>query len=149
MVMSSLRCPSCIVAAVLSVAALSGGAADAQRNDDKKPSLSLRASPASGFAPLRVRMTVEVRGGADDTQELYCASVEWDWGDDQKSQNSQDCDPYEAGKSQIQRRYTMEHSFNYAGTFTTRFRLKQGTRVVASASTNVNVRDGFRDGADN
>jgi hypothetical protein len=140
------RRPSYVATLVLGVAAIAGSVADAQRNDNKKPSLSLKASPSTGFAPLRTRMTVDVRGGADDTEEFYCPAVEWEWGDDQKSQNSADCDPYQAGKSQIQRRYTAEHRFNDAGTFNVRFRLKQGTRVVASAATLVQVRDNLGGG---
>jgi hypothetical protein len=134
---------------VLTVFTVSSGAAEAQRNDDKKPSLSLRASPNSGFTPLQVRMSVDVRGGADDSQDFYCPSIEWDWGDDQKSQSSEDCDPYEPGKSTIQRRYTAEHRFTESGTFTVRFRLKQGNRIIATTSVLVNVREGINDGLAN
>jgi hypothetical protein len=147
--MTPLRRPIRFCAAMLALTALSGGAADAQRNDDKKPSLSLKASPTTGFTPLRVRISVEVRGGADDAQDFYCPAVEWEWGDDQKSQSSEDCDPYKAGTSKIQRRYSGEHRFNDSGTFNVRFRLKQGTRVVATSSVIVLVREGARDGVDN
>jgi hypothetical protein len=143
------RCAPSVVAAVLTVFTVSSGAAEAQRNDDKKPSLSLRASPNSGFTPLQVRMSVDVRGGADDSQDFYCPSIEWDWGDDQKSQSSEDCDPYEPGKSTIQRRYTAEHRFTESGTFTVRFRLKQGNRIIATTSVLVNVREGINDGLAN
>ena len=118
---------------------------DAQRNDAKKPSLSLKATPPVGFTPLRVRLVVDVRGGDDDYADFYCPDIEWDWGDGTISENSQDCDPYEAGKSTIQRRYSAEHIFRQSGSFSVRFRLKQGTRVVASAATNVQVRAGARD----
>ena len=46
------------------------GLAGAQ--EDKKPSLSLKATPPLGFSPLRVRLVVDVRGGADDYDEFYC-----------------------------------------------------------------------------
>jgi hypothetical protein len=96
-----------------------------------------------------VRFNVDVRGGPDDAEELYCASVEWDWGDDQKSQFSEDCEPYQAGKSNINRRYSTERTFNIPGNYNVRFRLKQGSRVVANAGTTVQVRPGIRDGFDN
>ena len=147
--MTPLRRPICFSAAMLALATLSGDVADAQRNDDKKPSLSLKASPNAGFTPLRVRMSVEVRGGADDAQDFYCPAVEWEWGDDQKSQNSEDCEPYQAGTSKIQRRYSAEHRFNDSGTFNVRFRLKQGSRIVATSSVIVSVREGAREGVDN
>jgi hypothetical protein len=134
----------CMLAAALAFTQLSSGAADAQRNDGKKPSLSLKATPPLGFSPLRVRLMVEVRGG-DEDPELYCPSIEWDWGDDQTSQSSEDCAPYQAGKSTIRRRYSTEHVFRESGTYTVRFRMKQGNRVVASASANVQVRDGHDD----
>ncbi len=44
-----------------------GVAVHAQKGgEDKKPSLSLKATPVAGFAPLRVRVNVDVRGGAND-----------------------------------------------------------------------------------
>ena len=148
-IMTTLRRPICFSAAMLALATLSGDVADAQRNDDKKPSLSLKASPNAGFAPLRVRVTVDVRGGADDFQDFYCPAVEWEWGDDQKSQRSEDCEPYQAGTSKIERRYSAEHRYSDSGTFNMRFRLKQGSRVVANSAVMVHVREGARDGVDN
>src|SRR5688572_29924732 len=132
--------------AVLVVALAFGDASGAQKSgDDKKPSLSLRATPPVGFSPLRVRLVVDVRGGADDYAEFYCPSIEWDWGDGTVSGNSEDCDPYEAGKSTIRRRYSIEHVFRQPGTFQVFFRLKQRDRVIAASSGNVQVRPGVRD----
>jgi hypothetical protein len=56
-----------------------------------------------------------------------------------------------AGKSIIARYYNTQHVFREYGsgsTYTVRFRMKQGDRVVASASTNVTVRAGLRDDLD-
>src|SRR5262245_22206983 len=69
----------------------------------KKPSISLKANPPVGFSPLRVHVVAEFRGGDDDYADYYCPSIEWDWGDGTVSENSVDCDPYEAGKSEIRR----------------------------------------------
>jgi hypothetical protein len=132
--------------AVLLVSLATASTVGAQRSgDDKKPSLSLRATPPVGFSPLRVRLVVDVRGGADDYQDFYCPSIEWDWGDGTVSGNSEDCDPYESGKSAIRRRYTIEHVFRQPGTFQVFFRLKQRDRVIAASSSNVQVRPGVRD----
>ena len=49
--------------------------------DDKRPSLSLKVTAPLGFSPLRVRASVDVRGGADDYADFYCPAIEWDWGD--------------------------------------------------------------------
>jgi hypothetical protein len=135
----------CLLGAMLALTLSAGQSATAQRNDDKKPSLSLRVTPPIGFSPLRVRVSVDVRGGADDAADFYCPTVEWDWDDDIRSQSSEDCEPYQAGRSSIQRRYSTEHTFQDPGSFTVRIRLKQGSRVVATASTNVQVRQGVRD----
>jgi len=132
--------------AVLAVALATGSASSAQRSgDDKKPSLSLRATPPVGFSPLKVRLVVDVRGGSDDYEDFYCPAIEWDWGDGTVSGNSQDCDPYQAGKSTIQRRYSIEHVFRQPGTFQVFFRLKQRDRVIAASSSNIQVRPGVRD----
>jgi hypothetical protein len=132
--------------AVLVVAAATGSALGAQRSgDDKKPSLSLRATPPVGFSPLRVRLVVDVKGGSDDYADFYCAAIEWDWGDGTVSGNSEDCDPYQPGKSTIKRRYSTEHVFRQPGTFQVFFRLKQRDRVIAASSSNVQVRAGVRD----
>jgi hypothetical protein len=123
---------------------IAGSVANAQSGGEaKKPSLSLRVSPPVGFAPLRTRLVVDVRGGDDDYADFYCPTVEWDWGDGTVSANSEDCDPYEAGKSSIRRRFSTEHVFRQAGAFRVAFRLKQKDRVVASSTVNVQVRAGL------
>ena len=132
--------------AVLLVSLATDNASGAQRGgDDRKPSLSLRATPPVGFSPLRVRLVVDVRGGADDYADFYCPAIEWDWGDGTVSGNSEDCDPYQPGKSTIKRRYSIEHVFRQPGTFQIFFRLKQRDRVIAASSGNIQVRAGVRD----
>ena len=132
--------------AVLIVALATSNALSAQRSgDDKKPSLSLKATPPVGFSPLKVRLVVDVKGGSDDYEEFYCPSIEWDWGDGTVSRNSEDCDPYQTGKSTIKRRYSIEHVFRQPDTFQVFFRLKQRDRVIAATSANIQVRPGVRD----
>lgn len=138
----------CTLAAALVVTLSPAGARSAQEDDgeDRKPSLSLRATPPVGFSPLRVRVVVDVRGGADDYAEFYCPSIEWDWDDGTVSEASSDCDPYVAGKSTIRRRFTAEHVYRQGGAYRIVFRLKQKDETVASGSGNVQVRSGLRDG---
>lgn len=132
--------------AVLVVALATSNAVGAQRSgDDKKPSLSLKATPPVGFSPLKVRLVVDVKGGSDDYEEFYCPSIEWDWGDGTVSRNSEDCDPFQSGKSTIKRRYSIEHVFRQPDTFQVFFRLKQRDRVIAATSANIQVRPGVRD----
>lgn len=111
-----------------------------------KPSVWVKVTPAMGFSPARMVVTAELRGGADDYEQFYCASVEWDWGDDTRSESKTDCEPYEAGKSEIKRRFTIDHTYNTAGEFRVEFRLKQKDKVVGRGSADVKVRPGIRDG---
>ena len=111
----------------------------------KKPSLSLRASPPISFSPANIHLVAELRGGPDDYEEFYCPAIEWDWGDGTRSENSSDCEPYEAGVSQIPRRFSKTHVYNLQGRYRVQVRLKRNTKVLTSASTNVQVRPGIRD----
>ncbi len=128
---------------------------DQKPDQNKKPSISLRANPPVGFSPLRVILTAEVKGGANDYEDFYCASVEWEWGDDTKSEVKSDCDPYEAGKSEIKRRFVQEHTFRSYSTdmpgnaptgpiqYRVKFLLKQKNKVVGSGQTIVEIRSGI------
>ena len=89
------------------------------------------------MSPARVVLTAELVGGANDYEEFYCPTIEWDWGDGTQSESTSDCDPYEPGKSEIKRRFTVEHVFR-AGAYRVSIRLKRHDKAVgirdASAS---------------
>lgn len=131
-----------LVAAFALSAAVLGGS-PAQKPD--KPSLSLKANPSITFSPANIFFAAEVRGGPDDFEELYCPAVEWEWGDGTKDQSSADCEPYEAGKSQIKRRYVAQKRYQSSGDYRVAFRLKQKDRVVGTATTQLKIRPGVRD----
>ena len=138
----------CTLVAALAVG-LSSPLAHAQREgENKKPSLAFKATPPVGFSPLRVRVVVDIRGGADDYAEFYCPSVEWDWADGTVSESSEDCEPYESGKSMIKRRFSAEHTYRQSGAYQIYFRLKQKDKVVASGNGTVQVRAGVREDFD-
>jgi hypothetical protein len=120
--------------------------ADIDRQSEiKKPSLSLKATPAISFSPARVRASAEVRGGADDYQEFYCPTIEWEWGDGTASESTEDCDPYEAGKSTIKRRFSAEHLYMQAGNYKVLFRIKRKDKALAAATVSIQIRPGLRD----
>jgi hypothetical protein len=104
--------------------------------------MSMRAQPAVGIAPARVVLTVEISGGSDDYEEFYCPTVEWEWGDGTASEASADCEPYEAGRTTIKRRYTIQHIFRRDGPNKVYFHLKRNDKVLASASTTIQVQPG-------
>lgn len=136
-------------AGVIVVAWLAGPAAlVAQRGDEPqtgRPRITLRAQPNVAVSPARIVLTADLVGGANDFEEYYCPTLEWDWGDDTTSESSADCDPYVAGTSEIRRRHTVEHRFRRAGTFKVFVRLKQRDREVGVASTTVTIRPGVPD----
>jgi hypothetical protein len=117
---------------------------EAAQKDSRRPSLSVRASPTVAFSPARIVFTAELRGGADDYQDFYCGGVEWDWGDGTRSESTADCEPYEAGVSEIKRRFTMDHVFHSPGKFRVQFRLKRNGKSIVSASATVQVQPGVR-----
>ena len=133
-----------LAATVLAFVVAADGPVNAgQRSDDnKKPSLAFKATPPVGLVPLKVRVVVDVKGGANDYEDFYCATVEWDWADGNISGGGEDCDPYQAGKSEIRRRFTADHTFREEGDYEIAFRLKQKNRVVAYSKGTVRVRGG-------
>jgi len=126
--------------------AFSGSAQDKDKEKVAKPRLTVKVTPAmGGTAPARIVASADLIGGAPDGEELYCPAVEWDFGDDTKSTTSADCDPYEAGKSEIKRRFTADHVYRQAGDYRIQFRLKKKDNSIAAASTSVKIRPGLGD----
>lgn len=134
------------------VLALAGAVTSAQPQDKSKddearrPKIRVRVQPQVAIAPARVTLTAELQGGADDFEEYYCAGVEWEWGDDTSSESTIDCEPYEAGKSQIKRRYTVQHQFRRPGTYKLYFHLKNKDRILGSGTTTLQVQPGADSG---
>jgi len=141
---------ACVVAVASLAAATTALAAQkndksAKDDDAKRPKLSLKAQPVVAMSPARVVLTAELSGGPNDFEEFYCAATEWDWGDGTQSEASMDCEPYEPGKSEIKRRFTVEHVFR-AGNYRIQFRLKRRDKTVAAAGVSIQVRPGLNGG---
>ena len=136
----------CLSAALVSSAAAQRNGKDSKdAADSKRPQVRLKAQPIVSVSPARVVLTAEIVGGANDFEEFYCAAVEWEWGDGTRSASSTDCAPYEAGKSEIKRRFTVEHVFR-VGAYRVMFHLKRRDKSVGVATVNIQVRPGLRDG---
>lgn len=145
-----------LVAATVSSAVLLGlsvpAAVLAQQKGDKgskeaapanlKPRLSLRAQPTVAISPARIVLTAELVGGPNDFEEYYCPTVEWEWGDDTVSESTLDCDPFESGKSEIKRRFTVQHVFRRVGAYKVYFHIKRKDKTLASASATIQVQPG-------
>jgi hypothetical protein len=137
-----------LIAAACLAIATAPGVARAKQNtskeskDNPRPRIILRAQPPMGVAPARIVLTAELVGGANDFEEYYCPTISWDWGDDTTSESTVDCEPYEAGKSEIKRRFTVQHIFRQEGSQKVFFRLKRRSKEVGAASVTVSVRPG-------
>ena len=129
-------------ALLLTATAVSSSTFAQEKKEAKRPSLTLKATPGTGMVPVRISATAEFKGGDDDYQEYYCPTIEWNWGDGTVSEASGDCQPYEAGVSQIRRRYTVSHTYKRAGAYRISFRLKMKERVLASQTTQVRLLGG-------
>jgi hypothetical protein len=110
--------------------------------NNTRPRLSLRAQPSVAVAPARIVLTAELIGGPNDFEEYYCPTIEWEWGDDTVSESTLDCDPFESGKSEIKRRFTVQHVFRRAGAYKVYFHMKRKDKNLASASATIQVQPG-------
>lgn len=112
------------------------------KGEGKRPQITLKVTPASGMVPVRISGLAELKGGDDDFAEYYCPTIEWNWGDGTVSEASNDCEPYESGKSQIRRRYSVTHPYRQGGHYRISFRMKQKEKIVGAASTVVQLLGG-------
>ena len=149
--MSTRRPLACVSAGSLLLAATLSAAPQGRddktakdKDQDKRPKAALTARPLVSVSPSRVVLSAELQGGANDSEDFYCPTIEWDWGDGTTSESTSDCEPYEPGKSSIKRRFTVEHIFR-AGGYRVTFRLKKHDKVLTSATTAIEVRPGVRD----
>jgi hypothetical protein len=133
------------VAATVLAAPLQRDNTNTKDDDSKRPKLALKATPTVSISPARVVLTAELTGGANDYQDYYCATVDWDWGDGTESESTSDCEPYQAGKSEIKRRFTVQHVFR-AGVHKVAFRLKRNDKTLAVANVTIQVQPGAQDG---
>src|SRR5712691_4608000 len=101
---------ACMLTAAV-VAAQQPGKSAKDKDQDKRPTLKLTARPPLGMSPARIILTADLNGGPNDAEDYYCPTIEWDWGDGTTSESTSDCAPYEPGKSEVRRRYTVEHVF--------------------------------------
>jgi PKD domain-containing protein len=112
-----------LLGAVLAVAA----------TPSKTPSVKLRASVRVAAAPATVIFNAELAGG-EDGEGLYCPTFQWDWGDGTKSETGGSCEPFQAGVTKIERRFTATHEYRSEGRPSVRVRVHKGERELGQAS---------------
>jgi hypothetical protein len=153
MTMSSYWMPAPALGLVAALAVVGSGSSlqaeppEAQGAAEKpvKLGLELRVTPVVSFAPSRIRAIAELKLPEDRAAEFYCPSVEWDWGDLTESAETNECEPYEAGVSDVRRVFSAEHVFQSGGRYRVTLRLKRNRKVLVATSTTVTVRPGVRD----
>lgn len=128
----------------LALAAAAAAGLAAADTKPKKPRLDLRATPRMAFSPVNVFFTAELTGG-DDVEEYYCPELEWEWDDGGKSTQEADCNPFEAGKTKIERRFTSDHEYRRAGVYNVKVTMRRTGKSTAAASVRVTVRPGLGD----
>lgn len=129
------------------LSAESPGLQDDGRGKREKVELRLRVTPPIAFSPARVSAVGEIKGEPHPTDEalLYCAGVEWDWGDGTRSEMQSDCEPYEAGKSTIKKHFAAQHTYSYAGRYRVQLRLTRNEKTILVTNSSIQVRPGARD----
>ena len=112
-----------------------------------EPKLKLRAphfvfmkpTGMRSWSPVRVSVTAQLEGEAEDPEEYYCLAESWEWDDDTESSYEPDCDPYEEG-ADLKRYFSATHTFRYPGTYSITLRLKMGKKTIVYGDTRVTVR---------
>ena len=108
-----------------------------------KPRLDLRATPRMAFSPVNVLLTAELKGG-DEMEDFHCPEIEWDWDDGGRSVHQADCAPLQPGE-ELARRFTANHAYRQAGTYTVKITMRRAERPLAVASATITVRPGLGD----
>jgi len=135
-----------VVAALALLGPATGPAAggdEPKKEKAKKPALEIRPTPRFAFSPANIFFTAELKGG-DNVEELYCPEIEWEWGDGGKSVHEGDCDPWTA-TTQIQRRFTANHTYQFAGLYRVRVTLRKSDKDLMSQTVSITIRAGLGD----
>jgi plastocyanin len=132
-----------VALSLLASGAAPAGAEEEKAKKGKKPALDLRATPRYAFSPANVLFTAELKGG-DEVEELYCPEVEWEWGDGGKSVQESDCDPWTEA-TPIQRRFTSNHTFQFAGLYRVKVTLRKSGKNMMSQTLTMTIRAGLGD----
>ncbi len=95
--------------------ATAGSTGDDDQDVSGPVGLLLRASPIAG-RPLVMRFVVEIVGGPDNNQDLYCIGTEWDFGDGMGVAMMPGCIPW-SPDDEINRLFEIEHTYKIPGTY--------------------------------
>jgi len=100
-------------------------------------SISLRADPRTGFAPLRVTFHAVLNGVSDTDATFHCIKQEWDFGDGAVSSQTPNCEPLAAG-AKIETEFIYDHVYENKGSYSAGFALGD-KKKMRSNKVSVNV----------
>ena len=101
------------------VATLSVSSAGSTSKTGEQPRVTLYASEVEG-EPLTVRLVVEILGGPDTSEDLYCVGTEWQFGDGNGMAMMPVCIPWTTG-AQFTRRFEETYAYDAPGTYEVTF----------------------------
>jgi hypothetical protein len=113
-------------------------ASSALAGDAKRPKLTLRVAPQWGPPSTEFLFVAVLKGGAD-TKDLYCPTMDWQWGPQDTSVQEQECPPFEPGVTRIERRFSASHRFSGEGPRNVTLVLRSGDVVIDRASVSFRV----------
>jgi len=105
--------------------------------ESKKPQLTLRVMPQLGTPSTEFLFVGDLKGGSD-SGELYCPTLEWQWGPQDASVQEPECAPFQAGVTRIERRFSISRTFP-EGPRTATLALRKGDKLLARASVSFRV----------
>ena len=103
-----------------------------EKKSKSKPHLTISVVPRVLHPMTYISAVVKIKGGPI-SEDFYCQTITWDWGDGTISSTSEDCEPFEEGQ-QVRTLFTKIHQYSSPGEYKIIFTLGKH-----SVSTTVNV----------
>jgi len=107
--------------------------------ETKKPRLELRGLPALGSPSTEFLFVADLKGGAD-SEDFYCPTLAWQWGkEEDASVQEPECEPFKAGVTRIERRFSQSRRFADEGPRSVTLVLSKNGKILARATASVRV----------
>jgi hypothetical protein len=101
------------------------------------PHLTLRASASVVVTGTPVVFTAQLTGG-QESEELYCLTRRWDWGDETNSVEEGECPTYKAGETLVERSFSTQRIFD-PGSRTVFLTLSKNGKDVVKAKVSFKI----------
>lgn len=88
-----------------------------------------------------VMLMASLEGEPENPEDYYCLTQKWEWGDEEHSEYSPDCEPYAPGV-ELPRHFSMTHRYKGPGRFNIILRLERGQKVALLARHSLTIQGG-------